>query len=67
LDRTEIKTEMERLYNARNQLVEDGIYQKADDIARLLFAEKNQLDITGFERMLKTLANDILFATKELR
>jgi hypothetical protein len=67
LDKAEIKIEMERLYKARNQLVEDGVYQKAEDIARSLFTERNQLDSAGFERMLKTLANDILFATKELR
>jgi hypothetical protein len=67
MDKAEIKTEMERLYKARNLLVEDGIYQKADEVAKSLFADRNQLDVVGFERILKTLANDILFATKELR
>jgi hypothetical protein len=67
MDRAEIKTEMERLYKSRNQLVENGVYQKAEEVAKSLFADRNQLDVAGFERILKTLANDILFASKELR
>jgi hypothetical protein len=67
MDKIEIKVEMDRLYKARNQLVEDGVYLKAQDVAKSLFNERNQLDPAGFERVIKTLANDILFATKELR
>ncbi|QGQ97086.1 hypothetical protein EHS13_20435 [Paenibacillus psychroresistens] len=67
MDKAEIRTEMERLYKARNQLVEEGIYKKAEEIAKMLFVERNKLDSAGFEQMLRTLANDILFATKELR
>jgi hypothetical protein len=67
MDKAEIKTEMERLYKARNNLIEEGIYKKAEEIAKALFMERNQLEPSGFEQMLRTLANDILFATKELR
>ncbi|MDB5054368.1 MAG: hypothetical protein JWM44_2418 [Bacilli bacterium] len=67
MDKIQIQNEIERLYKERNQLVENGIYQKAEEIAKSLYAERAQLDEVGFERVIKTLANDILFATKELR
>jgi cysteinyl-tRNA synthetase len=67
VDKTQLQAEIELLYKARNQLIEKGIYEKADEIAKSLYAERNQLDEAGFERMVRTLANDIIFATKELR
>jgi hypothetical protein len=67
MDKIQIQNEIERLYKERNQLVENGIYQKAEEIAKSLYTERAQLDEVGFERVIKTLANDILFATKELR
>jgi hypothetical protein len=67
MDKFEIKYELDKLYNLRDEIIEDEIKSKGLKLAEMLYENKDNWTQKEFEIAINSVVSDVKYASKDLR